>query len=73
MITEKQLLMQGNPLNEQNHPQDIAKALQSDRLRANRPFPDYLWHLFQSESWCSSVRMKISFQLHVSGEHQDSL
>ena len=31
----------------------------------NRPFPNYLWPLFQSESWCSSFHMKISFRLHV--------
>ena len=31
----------------------------------NRPFPNYLWPLFQRESWCSSVHMKISFHLHV--------
>ena len=31
----------------------------------NRPFPNYLWPLFQSESWCSSFHMKISFHLHV--------
>ena len=33
--------------------------------RANRPFPKYLWPLFQSESWCSSFHMKISSHLHV--------
>ena len=27
----------------------------------SRPFPNYLWPLFQSESWCSSFHMKISF------------
>ena len=27
----------------------------------NRPFPNYLWPLFRSESWCSSFHMKISF------------
>ena len=27
----------------------------------NWPFPSYLWPLFQSESWCSSFHMKISF------------
>ena len=31
----------------------------------NRPFPNYLWPLFQSESWCSSFHMKISFHLRV--------
>ena len=36
-----------------------------DCLSANRPFPNNLWPLFQSESWCSSCRMKISFHLHV--------
>ena len=34
-------------------------------LSGNRPFPNYLWPLFQSESWCSSFHMKISFHLHV--------
>ena len=34
-------------------------------VRNNRPFPNYLWPLFQSESWCSSFHMKISFHLHV--------
>ena len=29
--------------------------------KSNRPFPNYLWPLFQSESWCSSFHMKISF------------
>ena len=33
----------------------------------NRSFPNYLWPLFQSESWCSSFHMKISFHLHVNG------
>ena len=32
---------------------------------SNRPFPNYLWPLFQSESWCLSFHMKISFHLHV--------
>ena len=27
----------------------------------NRPFPNYLWPLFQSESWCSSFHMKMCF------------
>ena len=31
----------------------------------NRPFPNYLWPLFQSESWCSSFHMKISFDSHA--------
>ena len=34
-------------------------------IKLNRPFPNYLWPLFQSESWCSSFHMKISFHLHV--------
>ena len=33
----------------------------SQSLRGNRPFPNYLWPLFQSESWCSSFHMKINF------------
>ena len=32
---------------------------------SNRPFPNYLWPLFQSESWCSSFDMKISFHSHA--------
>ena len=31
----------------------------------NRPFPNYLRPLFQSESWCSSLHMKISFHSHA--------
>ena len=31
----------------------------------NRPFPNNLWPLFQSESWCLSFHVKISFSLHV--------
>ena len=31
----------------------------------NRPFPNYIWPLFQSESWCSSFHMKISFHSHL--------
>ena len=31
----------------------------------NRPFPNYLWPLFQGESWCSSFLMKISFHTHA--------
>ena len=31
----------------------------------NRSYPNYRWPLFQSESWCSSFHMKISFNLHV--------
>ena len=31
----------------------------------NRPFLNFLWPLFQSESWSSSFHMKISFHLHV--------
>ena len=34
-------------------------------LQVNRPFPNYLWPLFQVESWCSSFHVKISFHLHV--------
>ena len=39
--------------------------LQSFGGPANRPFPNYLWPLFQSKSWCSSFHRKISFHLHV--------
>ena len=35
------------------------------RCPPNWPFPNYLWSLFQSESWCSSFHMKTSFHLHV--------
>jgi len=31
----------------------------------NRPFPNYLWPLFQSGSWCSSFHMKISSHSHA--------
>ena len=34
--------------------------------QGNRPFPNYLWPLFQSEYWCSSFHMKISFHSHAS-------
>ena len=33
--------------------------------KINRPFLNYLWPLFQSESWCSSFHMKISFDSHA--------
>jgi len=32
---------------------------------ANRPFPNYFWPRFQSESWCSFFHMKISFHSHA--------
>ena len=31
----------------------------------NRPFPNCLWPLFQSESWCSFFLMKINFHSHA--------
>ena len=31
----------------------------------NRLFPNYSWPRFQSEAWCSSFHMKISFHLHA--------
>ena len=34
-------------------------------LYINRPFPNYLWPLFQSEYWCSSFHMKISFHSYA--------
>ena len=34
-------------------------------LHEDSPFPNYLWSLFQSESWYSSVHMKINFHLRV--------
>ena len=46
-----------------NH--SLLKIAKSGRF--NRLFPNYLWSLFQSESWCSSFHMKISFHLHVNG------
>ena len=30
-------------------------------ITQNRPLPNYFWLLFQSEPWCSSFHMKISF------------
>ena len=30
-------------------------------LWANRPFPNYIWPLFQSETWCSSLIWKLVF------------
>ena len=33
--------------------------------KENRPFPNYFWPLFQSESWCSPFHMKINFHLHA--------
>ena len=33
--------------------------------RTSRPFRNYPWPLFQSESWCSFFHMKITFHLHV--------
>ena len=42
------------------------RSLQAQQKEhSNRPFPNYLWPLFQSESWCSSFHMKISFHLRV--------
>ena len=35
------------------------------RCPPNWPFLNYLWPLFQSESWCYSFHMKTSFHLHV--------
>ena len=31
----------------------------------NRSFPNYLWPLFQNESWCSPFHMKITFYSHA--------
>ena len=36
-----------------------------EQVTGNRPFPSYLWPLFQSESSWLSLHMKISFHLHV--------
>ena len=41
------------------------KMLSGRMTNVNRPFPNYLWPLFQSESWCSSFHMKISFDSHA--------
>ena len=41
------------------------KEPHSFHVKSNRPFPNYLWPLFQSESWCSSFHMKISFHSHA--------
>ena len=51
----------------------IRSHISSDRVRSgyeisrqyNRPFPNYPWPLLQSESWCSSFHMKISFHSHA--------
>ena len=43
----------------------ICSEILTKSSKLNRPFPNYLWPLFQSESWCSSFHMKISFHLHV--------
>ena len=48
---------------------------------SNSPFSNYLWPPLQSESWSSSINMKISSHLHVNKnyysyereKHQDSL
>ena len=34
-------------------------------VERNRPFPNYLWPLFQSEAWGSSFHMIISFHSHA--------
>lgn len=38
------------------------------RVTLNRPFPNYLWLVFQSESRYSSFHMKICFQSHASAK-----
>ena len=43
----------------------VSKSNNNRLLAINRPFPNYLWPLFQSESWCSSFHMKISFYSHA--------
>ena len=42
-----------------------SKSIEPTQHKFNKPLPNYLWPLFQSESWCSSFNMKISFQLYV--------
>ena len=37
-----------------------AEVAKKNTTSVNRPFPNYLWPLFQSESWFSSFHMKIS-------------
>ena len=34
-------------------------------ITPNRPFPNYLKPLLQSESWCPSFHMKMRFHSHV--------
>jgi len=41
----------------------VLRTLKASQI--NRPFLNYLWPLFQSESRCSSFHKKISFHLHV--------
>ena len=47
----------------------IGKQTQEKRFYVkasdNRPFPNDLWPLFQSESWCSSFHVNISFHSHA--------
>ena len=42
----------------------VAAVASRENLQ-NRPFPNYHWLLFQSESWCLSFHMKICFHLHL--------
>ena len=37
----------------------------NEALRQILLIPNYLWALFQSECWCLSFLMKMSFHLHV--------
>ena len=46
--------------NSQLDKQMQATVIAKYKVETNRPFPNYLWPLFQSESWWSSFLMKIS-------------
>ena len=48
-----------------NKARKIVNQCKKCNTTANRPFPNYLLPLFQSESWCSSFHMKISFHSHA--------
>ena len=40
-------------------------ACRREGAQSNRPFPNYLQPLPQSESWCPSFHMKMRFHSHV--------
>ena len=43
----------------------LKEAMHINWEKPNRPFPNYLKPLPQSESWCSSFHMKMRFHSHV--------